>query len=83
MPRFSGLKQRSRSSSPRRAVLLIPTVGEEVAVESIKAGAADYLMKQNLIRFVRPSPGPSGTRPNGGPCGGPRPCFGSNGRSWG
>src|SRR5262249_44748309 len=33
-------------------LLISGTVGEEVAVESIKAGAADYLMKQNLIRFV-------------------------------
>ncbi|MGL6073986.1 MAG: response regulator [Fimbriiglobus sp.] len=33
-------------------ILISGTVGEEVAVESIKAGANDYLLKQNLIRLV-------------------------------
>ena len=33
-------------------ILISGAVGEEVAVESIKAGAADYLMKQNLVRFL-------------------------------
>jgi two-component system, cell cycle sensor histidine kinase and response regulator CckA len=33
-------------------ILISGTVGEEIAVESIKAGADDYLLKQNLIRLV-------------------------------
>jgi signal transduction histidine kinase len=32
-------------------ILVSGTVGEEVAVESIKAGADDYLLKQNLLRL--------------------------------
>ena len=55
MPRFSGLEALAITVqlAPDVPFLLISgTVGEEVAVESIKAGAADYLMKQNLIRFV-------------------------------
>jgi signal transduction histidine kinase len=54
-PRFSGLEALAVTLqlAPEVPFLLISgTVGEEVAVESIKAGAADYLMKQNLIRFV-------------------------------
>ncbi|HJZ93754.1 MAG TPA: response regulator [Gemmataceae bacterium] len=54
-PRFSGLEALAITLqlAPEVPFLLISgTVGEEVAVESIKAGAADYLMKQNLIRFV-------------------------------
>jgi signal transduction histidine kinase len=55
MPRFYGLEALAVTLqiNPDIPFLLISgTVGEEVAVESIKAGAADYLMKQNLIRFV-------------------------------
>ena len=55
MPRFSGLEALAVTLqlAPEVPFLLVSgTVGEEVAVESIKAGAADYLMKQNLIRFV-------------------------------
>jgi len=33
-------------------ILVSGTIGEEIAVESIKAGADDYLLKQNLIRLV-------------------------------
>ena len=33
-------------------ILISGTVGEEIAVESIKRGAADYLMKDSLIRLV-------------------------------
>lgn len=55
MPRLSGLEALAVTLqlAPDVPFLLVSgTVGEEVAVESIKAGAADYLMKQNLIRFV-------------------------------
>lgn len=55
MPRFSGMEalQITLEMAPEVPFMLISgTVGEEVAVESIKSGAADYLMKQNLIRFV-------------------------------
>lgn len=55
MPRFSGLEALAVTLQlgPETPFLVVSgTVGEEVAVESIKAGAADYLMKQNLIRFV-------------------------------
>lgn len=53
--RFSGpealtILQQLRLDIP--VVIVSGTVGEEVAVESIQAGAADYVMKQNLIRFV-------------------------------
>ena len=64
MPRFSGLEALAVTLqlAPDVPFLLVSgTVGEEVAVESIKAGAADYLMKQNLIRFVPArGPGPAG-----------------------
>jgi PAS domain S-box-containing protein len=55
MPRFSGLEALAitlQLASDVPFLMVSGTVGEEVAVESIKAGAADYLMKQNLIRFV-------------------------------
>jgi len=55
MPRFSGLEALAVTLqlAPDVPFLVVSgTVGEEVAVESIRAGAADYLMKQNLIRFV-------------------------------
>jgi len=55
MPRFSGLEALAITlhlASDVPFLMVSGTVGEEVAVESIKAGAADYLMKQNLIRFV-------------------------------
>ncbi|HKB06527.1 MAG TPA: response regulator, partial [Gemmataceae bacterium] len=55
MPRFSGLEALAVTLqlAPEVPFLLISgTIGEEVAVESIRAGSADYLMKQNLIRFV-------------------------------
>lgn len=55
MPRFSGLEALAITLqlAPDLPFLVVSgTVGEEVAVESIRAGAADYLMKQNLIRFV-------------------------------
>src|SRR5205823_1639182 len=55
MPRFSGLEALAVTLqlAPEVPFLLVSgTVGEEVAVESIKAGAADHLMKQNLVRFV-------------------------------
>ncbi|HKB41476.1 MAG TPA: response regulator, partial [Gemmataceae bacterium] len=53
MPRFSGLEALAitlQLASDVPFLMVSGTVGEEVAVESIKAGAADYLMKQNLIR---------------------------------
>jgi signal transduction histidine kinase len=55
MPRLSGMEALAVTLqlAPDVPFLLVSgTVGEEVAVESIKSGAADYLMKQNLIRFV-------------------------------
>ena len=55
MPRLSGPEALAVTVqlAPDVPFLLVSgTVGEEVAVESVKAGAADYLMKQNLIRFV-------------------------------
>ena len=54
-------------------LLVSGTVGEEVAVESIKAGAADYLMKQNLIRFVPALRAPFATPRSGGRCSGRNP----------
>jgi PAS domain S-box-containing protein len=33
-------------------ILISGTLGEEVAIESLKSGATDYVLKQNLKRFV-------------------------------
>ena len=55
MPHFSGTQALAihQEIAPELPFILISgTVGEEIAVESIKAGANDYLMKGNLIRFV-------------------------------
>jgi two-component system, cell cycle sensor histidine kinase and response regulator CckA len=55
MPSFSGLEalKITRELRPDLPFILISgTVGEELAVESIKAGADDYLMKHNLLRLI-------------------------------
>ena len=55
MPGFSGLKA---LNVLRETGLDIPfifvsgTIGEEIAVEAMKAGASDYVMKQNLARLA-------------------------------
>lgn len=55
MPQFSGLEaleltQMSDQDVP--LILISGTVGEDVAVEAMRAGAKDYLMKYNLTRLV-------------------------------
>jgi len=55
MPRFSGLDalrllQESRLDIP--FILVSGTIGEEVAVEAMKAGAQDYVMKDKLTRLL-------------------------------
>ncbi len=55
MPRFSGLEAVFLAKEKDAAIPVIivsGTVGEDVAVETIKAGANDYLLKGNLIRLV-------------------------------
>ncbi|MCE9534276.1 MAG: response regulator [Planctomycetes bacterium] len=55
MPVFNGLQALAihvEHTPDVPFILISGTVGEDVAVESIKAGANDYLMKSNLIRFV-------------------------------
>ena len=54
-PHFSGLEalkllQKSELDIP--FIIISDAVGEEIAVEAIKAGANDYLMKDNLLRLV-------------------------------
>ncbi len=55
MPKFDGLtalrivKQKAKDIP---FILISGTVGEEIAVEAMKAGAQDYLMKDNLIRLI-------------------------------
>lgn len=55
LPSFDGMEAlailRARPSS-MPFILLSGTVGEEIAVQSIHAGADDYLLKQNLVRLV-------------------------------
>jgi PAS domain S-box-containing protein len=54
MPQFNGLEAVAiaREKAPELPFLLISgTVGEEVAVEAMKAGANDYLFKGNLKRL--------------------------------
>jgi signal transduction histidine kinase/FixJ family two-component response regulator len=55
MPRFNGLEALKLLNEHRDDIpfiLISGTVGEEIAVESLKAGASDYLMKSNLLRLV-------------------------------
>ena len=55
MPEFNGLaalkivKQRSKDLP---FIVVSGTIGEEVAVEAMRSGAQDYLMKDNLTRLV-------------------------------
>lgn len=55
MPDFDGLAAIAllKELSPSTPIILVSgTIGEETAVECMKAGACDYLMKNNLIRLV-------------------------------
>src|SRR5262245_53948616 len=55
LPRFTGLEALQLVQSAGRDVpfiLISGTVGESTAVESMKAGAADYMLKDNLTRLV-------------------------------
>jgi signal transduction histidine kinase/DNA-binding response OmpR family regulator len=55
LPGFSGLEALSilRQLKPLSPCILISgSIGEELAAESIKSGANDYLLKQNLSRLV-------------------------------
>ena len=55
MPEFNGLaalkivKQRNKDLP---FIVVSGTIGEEVAVEAMRSGAQDYLMKDNLTRLV-------------------------------
>src|SRR6267378_4100408 len=54
MPHFSGLAalQLLREKEPDLPFILISgTVGEEVAVKAMQAGAQDYVLKDNLTRL--------------------------------
>jgi len=54
MPRFSGresLKLLQQSGLDLPFIIISGTIGEDVAVATMKAGANDYLMKNNLIRL--------------------------------
>ena len=56
MPRFSGLRaaELTRQSGFNIPFILISgTVGEDAAVEAIKQGATDYLLKDRLVRLGR------------------------------
>src|SRR4051794_37304444 len=55
MPAFSGLQALDllkQKALDVPFILISGTVGEETAVECMKAGAHDYLMKANLTRLV-------------------------------
>ncbi|HHH43574.1 MAG TPA: EAL domain-containing protein [Gammaproteobacteria bacterium] len=55
MPGFTGLKALGilRESDPTTPFILVSgTVGEETAVEAMRTGANDYIMKDNLTRLV-------------------------------
>jgi PAS domain S-box-containing protein len=54
LPRFSGLEALTtiRLTAPDLPVILVSgTIGEEVAVEAMRAGAYDYLLKDRLTRL--------------------------------
>ncbi len=55
MPGFnaiSALELMRKIQNDLPIILVSGTIGEEVAVEAMKAGAHDYVMKDNLTRFV-------------------------------
>jgi signal transduction histidine kinase len=55
MPRFDGLSALrlvKATGLDLPFILLSGTVGEDIAVESMKAGANDYLLKDSLVRLV-------------------------------
>jgi PAS domain S-box-containing protein len=55
LPTFDGLSALLIASEKRRAVPFLfvsGTMGEEIAVESLKHGATDYIVKGNLARLV-------------------------------
>lgn len=55
MPRFNGfeaLKIYKRSALDIPFIIISGTIGEEIAVECMKAGADDYLMKGHLTRLL-------------------------------
>jgi diguanylate cyclase len=55
MPDFSGLAALEivrRHSAEIPFILVSATIGEEVAVAAMKAGASDYVMKNNLARLL-------------------------------
>lgn len=54
MPRFSGIdaiKQFKKTKSDIPFIVVSGKIGEDTAVESMKAGADDYIMKNNLSRL--------------------------------
>jgi PAS domain S-box-containing protein len=55
MPRFSGLEaldELKKSGKDIPFILISGTIGEETAVAAMKAGASDYIMKNNLNRLI-------------------------------
>lgn len=55
MPNFDGLsalKLAQQSDIDIPFILISGTIGEDVAVMAMKAGAHDYLLKDNLMRFI-------------------------------
>lgn len=55
MPGFSGLEAMRIAKELRPNVPFVfisGTIGEEPAIEALKAGATDYILKENLVRLV-------------------------------
>ena len=55
MPHFSGLealKLSKESGLDLPFIIVSGSIGEDVAVEAMKSGAHDYLMKNNLTRLI-------------------------------
>ena len=61
LPRFSGLTalKRMRERNIDLPIIIVSgTIGEEIAVEAMRCGASDYLVKGNLARRIRPTSRP-------------------------
>lgn len=55
MPRFTGiaaLKVLKQSGQDLPFILVSGTIGEEIAVEAMRAGASDYVLKDNTTRLI-------------------------------